>query len=285
MKKILSFTVLFFVMNMAFSQSFFGYEKPLSKIYTQVGFTQVSVLDPYLSLMEYKGYGMRLDRSKARYINPKNKKFISYAKASFMPVVTSNPANTASMMYMALDGSWGFLYEERTAQNVRFLMGGLIDLDMNYKMLSRNVNNPVAFDISGNLNAMMGMEVFMPTKSRIMKLRTDVEWSVIGGMFTPLPGLTFYEMSISNDYLQAMHFTSMHNKQKAKFQLALDIPIYFNTWTIGMRYHPSNYQLKHHSYHTREFNIFLGISYDRVRFGGRKDIDPLNYTGPGEYYY
>lgn len=266
------------------AQQNFTNEYALRHTHNYVGLSALELVDPYLSLLQYSGVGMRFETNTEQYFNPTKRNLISYGKASFALATTLNPAVSASIAYMDFNGGWGVLYEYRGLSDYRFYGGGNIDFDLTYKMSSRNVNNPMSMEIGTGLNAMLGGEYFIPTKRRVIKLKADLEFPVLGGMFAAPPGLTYYEMSLSGNIKQAMHFTHLGNNEAFKFQLALDVPFKKSTWSYGIRSQQMNYTLSNHRYYYKEFSFYIGIVYDYIRFSGRKNPNPRDFISPGEYF-
>jgi hypothetical protein len=175
----------------------------------------------------------------------------------------------------------GALYEYRDLNNLILHAGGNVDIDFAYKMNSRNVNNPVNIDLATNLNAMLGVRYNIATRKRMLKLKANLEFPLIGCMFVPYPGLSYYEMYSSGAYGEAIHFSSLHNKQGLKEQISIDIPFKKSTCSFGVRMHQLKYQAADQPYSFNEFSIFVGINYDIVRFSGRKVKMPEYYISPG----
>lgn len=85
--------------------------------------------------------------------------------------------------------------------------------------------------------------------------------------------------------MQVLHFSSLHNKQEIKFQLAFDMPFQYSCWTLGVRTHFMQYKTKEHQYRYNELTAFIGITYDLIRFAGRRNPNPRYFTSPGEYFF
>ena len=285
MRKIITLIGLLSFFAFTSAQKRYMSEYALTNINSSVGVGELSFIDPYLSSLKYSGFGINLETTSSRYFNTDIRNLVSYGKVSGTYALTYNPAVTASAMFLAANGGWGALYENRSLRNFKFLCGGNIDIDFIFKHTSRNVNNPVSFDLAADLNAMLGGEFFIPTKRRVMKLKADIEFPIIGEMFAPLPGLTLYEISISKNIKQAMHFTHLQNKQAFKVQFAFDVPFKYSTWSYGVRLHQMNYKLAGHQYQQQELTVFVGIVYDYILFSGRKNSNPRGFVSPGEHFY
>ncbi len=280
MKK--AYIVLFFTINLNLlqAQSLSNELYPLTNIYHQFGLSAVQLLDPYLSMLNYSGVGMRMEYSASRYFNPENIDLSSYNRISGLAALTVNPRSTASVIYMGGNAAWGMQYHYSEIENFVLLAGGNVDLDFAYKMNSRNVNNPVNIDLSTNLNAMIGARYFYPTRRRKLQYNAAIEFPVIGCMFVPFPGLSYYEMSQSKKFAEAIHFTSFHNKQGIKQSYSIDVPFKRSTWSFGTRMHELKYVADGQLYSFLEYSFFVGITYDQIRFSGRRVQVPQIFISP-----
>lgn len=258
-------------------------QKPvaLTNVTHHAGVSVVEMVDPYLSILNYTGLGMRFEYTDSRYFNPANQKLTSYSRIAGLAAAVRNPQATAGITYMGGNAALGALYEYRDINNLVLLAGGNVDVDFAYKMNSRNVNNPVNIDLATNLNAMLGVRYNIATRKRMLKLKANFEFPLIGCMFVPYPGLSYYEMYSSGDYGEAIHFSSFHNRQGLKEQISIDVPFKYSTWSFGARMHQLKYQAGDQPYSFNEFSIFVGINYDIVRFAGRKVKLPDYYISPG----
>lgn len=253
----------------------------LTNVSHHAGFSVVELVDPYLSILNYTGLGLRFEYTDSRYLNPANQQVASYSRIAGLAATVKNPQATAGITYVGGNAALGALYEYRDINNLVLLAGGNVDVDFAYKMNSRNVNNPVNIDLATNLNAMLGVRYNIATRKRMLKLKANFEFPLIGCMFVPYPGLSYYEMYSSGDYGEAIHFSSLHNKQGLKEQISIDVPFKYSTWSFGARMHQLKYQAGDQPHSFSEFSIFVGINYDIVRFAGRKVKMPEHFISPG----
>lgn len=253
----------------------------LSHVYNYAGASIVQLADPYLSVLNYTGYGARLEHSAYKYFNPGNPSLTQYHRLEGTGAYTLNPASTALITYLGANAAYGVLYEYRDLNNIVLHAGGNMDVDFAFKMNSRNINNPTNVDLSTNLNAMLGVRYDIPTKKRVLKLGTQIEFPMIGCMFVPYPGLTYYEMYKAKRIGEAIHFSSLHNKQGIKQRLTFDVPFNYTEWSFGVLMHLMKFQAGEQPYQLHEFSLFFGVHYDVIRFAGRKSKRPENFISPG----
>lgn len=242
----------------------------LTNINHHIGLAGIRMVDPYLSVLEYSGVGVRYEYTSCRFFNPHNPILSSNARISGLAAMTTNPRSTASVTRMGADASWGVQYYYRNFEDILLMGGANMEMDFAYKMNSRNVNNPVNIDLAANLNMTIGGRYFIYTKRRTIQLNAHFEFPVIGCMFVPYPGFSYYEMYSTKAYIDAMHFSSFHNKQGLKQYFTIDIPFKHLTWSFGVSKHDLKYKADHQVYSYSEFAFLAGVTYDMIAFSGRK---------------
>ena len=252
----------------------------LTNVYHHIGIAGIEMVDPYLSVLEYSGVGIRYEYSSGRFFNPQHPILSSNIRIAGLVAMTTNPRSTATVARMGAGASWGVQYYYRNFEDILLLGGANVDVDFAYKMNSRNVNNPVNIDLATNLNMTIGGRYYINTKRRTIQLNADFEFPVIGCMFVPYSGFSYYEIYSTKAYIDAIHFSSLHNKQGLKQHFTVDIPFKHLTWSFGVRKHDLKYRADHQIYHYSEFAFLTGITYDMIGFSGRKVKVPEIYISP-----
>lgn len=252
----------------------------LTNVYHYIGVAGIEMVDPYLSVMEYSGKGIRYEYSSARFFDPQHPLWSSNARINGLAAMTTNPRSSASIALMGAGASWGVQYYYRNFEDILLVGGANMEVDFAYKMNSRNVNNPVNIDLSTNLNMTIGGRYFIHTKRRTLQLNAAFEFPVIGCMFVPYPGFSYYEMYSTKAYMDAVHFSSFHNKQGLKQHITIDIPLKHLTWSFGVRRHYMKYSADDQIYSYSELDFLAGITYDMIGFSGRKVKVPEIFISP-----
>lgn len=245
------------------------------------GASIIELADPYLSVLNYNGYGAWFEYNNYRYFNPGRPVLVEYQRFEGLGALTLNPQSTALITYFAANTAYGALYEYRDINNIVLHAGGNIDVDFGMKMNSRNVNNPYSMDLATNLNGMLGFRYMIPTKRRILNLSTQIEFPIMGCMFVPYPGLSYYEIYTSKKIGETIHFSSFHNKQGIKQRIIFNMPFKHSSWSVGVLMHLLKYQTGEQPYKINEFSVFFGIEYDLIKFSGWKSNKPENFVSPG----
>lgn len=252
----------------------------LTNVYHYAGITALTMTDPYLSLLEYSGVGVRYESTASRFFNPEKPQLASIARVSGIAARTVNPRSTASVTWVGANASWGVQYYYRQFEDILLLGGANVDADFAYKMNSRNVNNPINIDLATNLNLTLGGRYYIHTKNRILQLNAGFEFPLMGCMFVPYPGFSYYEMYSTKGYMEAVHFSSLHNKQGLKQFFSIDVPFRDFTWTFGVRKYDLKYKADGQVYSYSDFTFMTGVTYDMIEFSGRKTNVPEFFISP-----
>jgi hypothetical protein len=252
----------------------------LTNVHHHAGVSLIRLNDPYLSLLSYSGVGFRYDNLYSTFVRKDVQNLSTFSKLKFETGLTVNPKSTASVTFMGGDFGWGMKYHYRKIKNLTLLGGGLLQGDFRYKSNSRNVNNPINIDASVGLNALLEGRYQLKTSKRIIILNATYEFPVVGCMFVPAPGLSYYEMYLRENIRESIHFSSFHNKTGFKQQYTIDIPFKYSTWMFGVTSESLTYEAFNQVSGFSEFSLLIGITYDFKRFAGRKTNLPDYYISP-----
>jgi len=253
----------------------------MNHVLNYAGASIVELVDPYLSVLNYSGYGVWFDYSNYRYFDPGRLTLVEYSRLEGLGALTLNPQSTALITYLGANTAYGVLYEYRDIDNIVLHADDNVDVDFGMKIHSRNVNNPYSMDLAANLNGMLGFRYMIPTKRRILNLSTQIEFPMMGCMFVPYPGLSYYEIYNSKKIGETIHFSSFHNKQGIKQRIIFNMPFKHSSWSVGVLMHLLKYQTGEQPYKMNEFSVFFGIQYDFIKFSGWKSNKPENFVSPG----
>ena len=193
-----------------------------------------------------------------------------------------NPAQTSAMTYLAIDYSVGMHYHFRPMKGLIVLAGGSWDIDLGYKDVPRNVNNPGNVDLATNLN-LSGVAMYdIPLRRRTLRLQLAVETPVLGWMYVPLDGASYYEMFGIGNLSNISHVSSIFNRRGITPKLSVDIPFKKTVWQVGLKYQTLRYSANNLVFNRNELSVLVGTTFDIVAFGGRKRIAPENFISPNQ---
>lgn len=188
-----------------------------------VGFT--NVFDTYLSPQEYKGIDFRVSREMMRMTNlfDGNVSLQNFLQADLG--YTHNRVDNNNTFSGLVNWNYGLHYQFCVTDNLKLLAGGLIDLNGGFVYNLRNGNNPASARAYINLDA-SGMAIWHARiKNYPITLRYQLNLPVMGIMFSPHYGQSYYEIFSLGNSSGVVQFTSVHNQPSLRQMLSADLPI------------------------------------------------------------
>ena len=243
----------------------------------RLGISRVELLDPYLSPLEYSGIGINYEHTGQKFFSTENTNLSMEGKIKASAAYSTNPQQTAAMMYMGAAYSWGMFYHFRPASRLQLLAGGTADIGIGYKYLPRNVNNPVNVDLATNLNIAGKVRYDIPFHRWPVRLNYEIEIPVLGYMFVPQMGASYYEMFELGSFSNAFHLSSLHNKLASYKKLIFDFPFKHSTFRLGVDMAKLKYKANDMVFTQNSFSLQIGLKYDLYIFSGRKKLSPDNF--------
>ncbi len=276
-KKNLAFYCCLFLVLRGYSQQTEEQKYALTTSVSSHGLSVISIVDPYLSPLNYSGIGYVATDLERHFISPNTPSISTQYNSDKIVGVTLNPTGTAMIIYYETNYGRGFHYHLKPQNDTQLLLGGVLDMNVGFKQNSRNINNPMNIDLSTNLNwSGILMHDFVLFK-RTMQLQLKLETPLLGCMFVPLQGASYYEMFLLGDMSNSLHFSSLHNKQGVNETISLEVPFNRSVWRIGLNYYDLKYKANEMVFRRTEFSLILGTTFDFVTFAGRKNKAPKNF--------
>lgn len=192
---------------------------------TMVGVGKANVFDTYLSPLEYEGTdfrllheSMRMTRIMGGRVSVQNLVQADFAYAE-------NPARTGEMYAGLVNWSCALHYQFHFGERLKLLFGPMLDLNGGFVYNVRNSNNPA----QGKAYASVGASGMLVYKFKIarypMTVRYQASLPLLGAMFSPEYGESYYEIfSLGNDG-KHVSFTSLHNNPSFRQMLTVDFPV------------------------------------------------------------
>lgn len=247
-----------------------------------IGISTLSLIDPYLSPLFYSGLGIRYDHKASRFLSLENTRFSTQNKINFVGGLTINPTNTASMTYVGINLDKGLYYHFQQAKGLKLVAGGSWDIDFGYKMVARNINNPVNINLATNLNLSGAAKYDIQMPKRKLKLELAFQSPLLGCMFVPKSGASYYEMFDLWNLSGTTHFSSLHNKRGIQSTFSVDVPFNRTTLHLGVRYETIKYIANEMVFKRNEFSLLIGSKFDVATFAGRKKTAPSNFISTND---
>lgn len=277
MKKLSLFVLMLILTFNVSAQNDADQKYVLTSSSNQFGITSLNILDPYLSPLVYSGVGIKFEHAERRFFSPENTKLSMEGKIKALAGMTFNSNNTASMSYLGANYGWGMHYHFQVLDNFQVLAGGTADAIFGFKSNARNVNNPINLDMATNLNLSGIARYDFKTRRRTLRLSYALEIPVLGCMYVPYGGASYYEMFGLGNLSDAFHFSSLHNKLGSSGSLMLDVPFKHSTWRFGINTSKLKYQANNLVFKQNEYSLMIGCKYDLHIFSGTKTPAPSNF--------
>lgn len=233
-----------------------------------VGFT--NVFDTYLSPQEYKGIDFRYSRESIHMTKlfDGNVSVQNFFQANVG--YTHNRADNNNTFSGLVNWNYGLHYQFRLTDNFKLLAGGLFDVNGGFVYNLRNTNNPASARGYVNLDA-SGMAIWhMKIKRYPMILRYQVNLPVIGLMFSPHYGQSYYEIFSLGNSSGVVQFTSLHNQPSLRQMLSVDFPIGYTKLRVSYLADLQQSNVNQIKTHTYSHVFMVGFVKDLFRICNKK---------------
>ncbi len=270
MKKIKIIFLLFLWLTAFYGQAQ-EENNPVSLTYqsTMVGLGGIEVYDSYLSPLKYTGTRlgfiyerMKMTRLMSGNVSTQHLFNIEIAEAK-------NKTGTALDYVGYLEYTYGLFYKWNPVRKLQLFAGPQADVLAGVIYNSRNGNNPASAKAGINLN-LSGMASYqIQIKKQPVLLRYQLNIPIMGVLFSPEFGQSYYEIGLGVDKNLA-HFASFHNQLAIRNLFSLEFP--FNSYTLRLGYMNWIYETKVNDLDTRIMtnSIYVGFSKNFFTVSGRK---------------
>lgn len=242
-----------------------------------IGYGHLNLLDEYLSPLVYSGSILRGDYQSMHYLSLKTTHVsLQWSMMSSIGMV-HNPAATNSIFYFSLEPGVGIHYHFRPAPNLKILAGGIWNIFFANKYSFSNGNNPYSADLSTRLNASAIAQYDWHIGRLPVVLHYNVTIPLIGAMFVPQYGESYYEIFTLKQRANIIHLATPANY--LAIQNALSADFVFKSWTLRAAFY-HDYD-KHHAndlhFETMQTSFSIGAVVNFAVFDHGKRKMPNNY--------
>lgn len=195
---------------------------------TMYGVGCTNVFDTYLSPQEYRGVDFRVSRETIRMTKllDGNISVQSFFQANLG--YTHNRADNNNTFSGMVNWNYGLHYQFRLTNNFKLLAGALADFNAGFVYNLRNSNNPASARAYINLDASTMAIWHLKIKNYPFVLRYQANLPVVGVMFAPEKGQSYYEIFTLGNSSGVIQFTSLHNQPSLRQMLSIDLPIRYS---------------------------------------------------------
>lgn len=232
---------------------------------TMYGVGYTNVFDTYLSPQEYKGIEFRISRETMRMttLGDGNVSVQNFFQANL--AYTHNRVDNNNTFAGLVNWNYGLHYQFRITDNFKLLAGGMGDFNGGFVYNLRNTNNPASARAYINLDA-SGMAIWhTKIKNYPLALRYQVNLPVIGVMFSPHYGQSYYEIFTLGHASGVIRFTSLHNQPALRQMLSVDFPIRYTKMRLSYLCDLQQSKLNGIKTHTYSQVFMVGFVHDLFR--------------------
>lgn len=237
-----------------------------------IGAGHNNTFETYLSPLEYEGpevrfayETMRMTRLMGGNVSAQN---LFQLHASY----TENISQTNHTYGGLVNWSYALHYQFRPAKGLKILFGPMLDLNAGVVYNRRNSNNPAQAKAYGGLGA-SGMLIW---KFRIrnypMTVRYQANLPLLGVMFSPEFGESYYEIFSLGNGGQNVVFTSLHNNPSLRQLLTLDFPVGNTVMRVGYVCDLQQAKVNNLKSHTYSHDFMIGVVRNLYLFHGKKHM-------------
>jgi hypothetical protein len=200
---------------------------------TMYGIGTTDVYDTYLSPQAYRGIDFRIARESTRMTKWWNGKLSrqTFFQADFG--YTHNHADNNNTFSGLANWNYGLHYNFRITPHFRLLAGSLLDLNGGFVYNLRNGNNPASARAYINLDASGAAIWDFRIRSYPITLRYQLNVPLLGAMFSPHYGQSYYEIFVIGNAGGVVQVTSLHNNPSLRQLLSADFPLFHATMRLA----------------------------------------------------
>ena len=236
---------------------------------TLIGIGGYHIKNTYLSPVNYTGTGIRFINERMKMLAKSDQRISSYQAIDIDLSSVRNPASTVAAIAGFADYSFGYHYRFRPAKDFKVLTGAFVKGMFGFVYNTQSANNPIATHIDLDLNiSAMGIYTFR-IKNYPLTCRLQTDIPLVGTLFTPAYGQSYYEIfGLGNTY-GIVGFSSLHNKFTMRNYFSVDFSVFIITLRVG--YLNSLYMTDMKGIQTRyiSHNLMIGFVKEFITFSGK----------------
>lgn len=244
-----------------------------------IGIGVTNQLDTYLSPASYTGTEFRYLHEHMRMTRWMEGKVSVQSIFQLNFSNSTNKRGNGSVWAGMANWSYGWHYQQTLSKNLKVLYGPLVDLNGGFIYNLRNSNNPAQARAYGNIDASAAVIYKFKIGNLPLVARYQLNLPLLGVMFSPEYGQSYYEIFDLKYKGKNVLFTSLHNQPSLRQFLTLDVPIHTTNLRVGyvcdtQQAHVN--QLKNHSW---SHVFMIGIVKNVYLLKGRNRVSmPADMT-------
>ena len=193
---------------------------------------------------------------------------------------TENISQTNHTYGGLVNWSYALHYQFRPAKGLKILFGPMLDLNAGVVYNRRNSNNPAQAKAYGGLGA-SGMLIWkFRIKNYPMTLRYQANLPLLGAMFSPEFGESYYEIFSLGNGGRNVVFTSLHNNPSLRQLLTLDFPVGNTVMRVGYVCDLQQAKVNNLKSHTYSHDFMIGVVRNLYLMRGKNRANISPKTNP-----
>lgn len=246
---------------------------------TLIGAGLNNTFETYLSPLEYKGPEVRFVYESMRMTRLMDGNVSGQHLIQVHTSYTENISQTNHMYEGLVNWSYALHYQFRLDDRLKILVGPMLDLNVGVVYNRRNSNNPAQAKAYGGVGA-SGMFIY---KFRIrhcpMTVRYQANLPLLGAMFSPEYGESYYEIFTLGNGGRNVVLTSLHNSPSLRQLLTLDIPIRSTVMRVGYICDIQQAKVNNLKSHVYSHDFMIGFVRNLYLMGKKNCVSmPLKVT-------
>lgn len=242
------------------------------------GITYMNNLDTYLSGYNYTGRGLYYSHEKFR-----DARTGSY-RWKYQTLLTANIGFTTLHDNTQLSGmvnyNWSGFHPFKLNNRTQLLAGAQIQLAGGALYIPTNGNNLVSVKLRTALAASGAAIHHIPSKRGDYVLRCQIDIPLIGAMFAPEFGQSYYEIFGLENHSRTIAFSHPFNSPSVRGLFSVDIPVAWRkkSATIRLSYTADIFQSDINDIRTHLYNHAFTVGVVKTIYKVKKDDKVIHYS-------
>ena len=245
-----------------------------------IGAGHNNTFETYLSPLEYEGPEVRFAYETMRMTRLMDGNVSAQNLFQLHASYTENISQTNHTYGGLVNWSYALHYQFRPAKGLKILFGPMLDLNAGVVYNRRNSNNPAQAKAYGGLGA-SGMLIW---KFRIrnypMTVRYQANLPLLGVMFSPEFGESYYEIFSLGNGGRNVVFTSLHNNPSLRQLLTLDFAVGNTVVRVGYVCDLQQAKVNNLKSHTYSHDFMIGVVRNLYLMRGKNRANISPKTNP-----
>ena len=239
---------------------------------TMIGAGFSNVFETYLSPLEYTGTEARFVHESMRRTRIMGGKVSGQNLIQVYGAYTKNISGTANSYMGMVDWSYALHYQFSVAPGLKIMVGPDINLAAGVIYNARNSNNPAQAKAYGRIGA-SGMAIYkFHIGNYPLIVRFQANLPLIGAMFSPEYGESYYEAFSVGNRKGLVNYTSLHNNPSLRQLLTVDFPVRHSVLRIGYLCDIQQAKVNHLKSHIYSHDFLIGFVRNLYLLRGKNRV-------------